>query len=272
MKKFNENNQRKNEIEQLFKDKNEMNKDILKELESKLEIFEKYSKIEKKEENMNDLGKEVEVLEKRYNEMTRDWTEYSQQIQSRKEELTNLIETTKKEYKFKYEKINKLKAEIEEINNKVALKQELANFLSEEQQKIPLDINRNIFISRISTLTSNISSERQNITGYLKELSSAENQINSLNDTFKRVDNELEDKLFQDAKTNSTNKEFYSLFIRIRDGYNIIQKNIIDSHNVKNKLKEIEIKLDDYNLKTKSFDLEQLKKQVDELKNENRKK
>ena len=272
MKKNTDYSQKKNEIEQLIKDKTNEKKDIVKEIESKLEIFEKINKIEKKEENIDDLGKEVEVLEKRYNEMTSDWNDYYQQIQSRKEELTNLIETTKKEYKFKYDKISLLKSEIEEINNKVALKQELASFLSDEHQKIPIDINRNIFINKISTLTNNISHEKQNISGYIKELSTSEGQISNINDTFKRVDNELEDKLFQEAKSQPQNKEFYSLFIRIRDGYNIIQKNIIDSQNVKNKLKEIEIKLDDYNLKTKSLDLDQLKKQVDELKIENKKK
>ena len=101
MKKNTDYSQKKNEIEQLIKDKTNEKKDIVKEIESKLEIFEKINKIEKKEENIDDLGKEVEVLEKRYNEMTSDWNEYYQQIQSRKEELTNLIETTKKEYKFK---------------------------------------------------------------------------------------------------------------------------------------------------------------------------
>ena len=58
------------------------------------------------------------------------------------------------------------------------MKQELAQILSEEYQRIPLNINRNSFVNRIAELTNNINKERQNISQYLKELKDADNKIN----------------------------------------------------------------------------------------------
>jgi hypothetical protein len=65
--------------------------------------------------------------------------------------------------------------------------------------------------------------------------------------------------------------DFYSSFIKIRDGYNVIKKNIIDTQHFKTKLKELENKVEDYQLKLKSYDINQLKEQVEVLRIENSK-
>jgi hypothetical protein len=265
-----------NKVEELnlnvlnLKDQNE---NIIREIEEKLETFEQIQKITNKtsKEDPNEITNEVITLEKKYEEMISNWEEYSDQAKSRIEEMKNSIETKKKEYNFKYEKIGQLKKEIEEISSKIALKQELANFLNEEYQKIPVDVNRNKFVTKISELTGSISKEKNNITIYLNDLKSLEDQISNLNETIRKVDNELEDKLFQDVKSGATSKDLYSLFIKIREGYNLIQKNIIDTQISKNKLKEIGNKVDDYQFKLKSYDYNQLKEQVELLKLENSK-
>jgi hypothetical protein len=251
----------------------EQNENIIREIEEKLETFEQIQKISNptSKEEQNEITNEVSNLEKKYEEMISNWEEYSGQAISRIEELKNSIETKKKEYNFKYEKIGQLKKEIEEISSKITLKQELANFLNEEYQKIPVDVNRNKFVTKISELTGSISKEKNNITIYLNDLKNLEDQISNINETIRKVDNELEDKLFQDVKSGATSKDLYSLFIKIREGYNVIQKNIIDTQISKNRLKEIGNKVDDYQFKLKSYDYNQLKEQVDLLRLENSK-
>jgi hypothetical protein len=66
-------------------------------------------------------------------------------------------------------------------------------------------------------------------------------------------------------------KDLYSSFIKIREGYNVIQKNIIDTQTVKNRVKELENKVEDFQIKLKSYDYNQLKEQVEILKSENSK-
>lgn len=173
------------------------NENIIREIEEKLETYEQLEKLDRAEINEQDLEKEVNVLETKYEEMASGWEEYSSQMKGRIEELKNNINTKKQEYNFKYEKIASLKKEIDDISTKIIVKQELANFLNDEYQKIPVDINRNKFITKISDLTQNIVQEKKNIVNYLNELKIAESNIESMNDSIKRVDDELEDRLFK---------------------------------------------------------------------------
>lgn len=190
-------NSKKEELSEAVKELSVKNESVIKNIEEKLETFDQIQKLNRYEIREQDLNQEVASLEKKFDEMITNWEEYSSQAKSRIDELKNSIEVKKKEYNFKYEKISSLKKEIEEISSKIVLKQELANFLNEEYQKIPVDINRNKFILKISELTQNIFQEKNNINIILNELKQSENKIVSMNDTIKRVDNELEDKLYQ---------------------------------------------------------------------------
>jgi chromosome segregation ATPase len=173
------------------------NEDILREIEEKLETFEQLQKLSNSEIKEEDLTTEVETLEKKYEEMNAGWEEYSSQMKSKIEDLKINIETKKKEYSYKYDKIGSLKKEIDEISTKIVVKQEMANFLNEEYQKIPIDINRNKFINMISDLTNSIAQEKKNILTYLNDLKNAEDNIITINETIKKVDDELEDRLFK---------------------------------------------------------------------------
>ncbi len=254
-----------NELEQLSNN----NQILLKEIEDQMKAYEQMKKFQSKEMVENDVINEVENLEKKYQNMVDNWNDYSNQAKSRIQELKTAINTKKKEYTYKSDQINVLKKEIEEISSKIQMKQELAQFLSEEYQKIPLNINRNSFINRIAELTNNINKERQNISQYLKDLNEADMKINKYNETIKRVDNELEDIIFQDAKNNRKLNDVYAAFIKLRDGYSNLQKNIIDNFNKKSKLRELESQVYDYKIKLKSYDMNQLQEQINFLKNIN---
>ena len=255
-----------NELEQLSNN----NQILLKEIEDQMKAYEQMKKFQSKEMVENDVINEVENLEKKYQNMVDNWNDYSNQAKSRIQELKTAINTKKKEYTYKSDQINVLKKEIEEISSKIQMKQELAQFLSEEYQKIPLNINRNSFITRIAELTNNINKERQNISQYLKDLNEADLKINKYNETIKRVDNELEDILFQDAKNNRKLNDVYAAFIKLREGYSNLQKNIIDNFNKKSKLRELESQVYDYKIKLKSYDMNQLQEQINFLKNVNK--
>ena len=152
----------------------------------------------------------------------------------------------KKEYSYKYEQIDVLKKEIEEITIKIAMKEELAKFLNEEYQKIPIRVNRNVFINRISDLTKKIENERKNISQYIDDLKIADNKIDRFNSIIKRVHNEIEETLFNDSKKNKKISEVYKAFMQLGSGYDDIQKNILETSKKKYKLKELTNTVDEY--------------------------
>ena len=260
----------KNSLAELLNQLSEQNTELLKQIEDSMTAFEQMKKLQKNEIAENDVVNEVEKLEKKYQDMIANWTDYANQAKNQIQELKTSIDVKKKEYKYKYDQINKLKKEIEEIANKIAMKQEAAQFLNEEYGKITVHINRNIFVNKISDLTKKINEERRKISQYLLDLQMTDKKIESMNANIKRVDNDLEDILFKDAKNNSKLKDVYTAFMKLRDGYNICQKNIIEVSIQKNKLNELFNQVDDYKEKIQNYDVKQLTEQIELLKQANK--
>ena len=263
---------KKNSMLEQIENLKQQNNDLLKEIQEQMTAFEQMKKLQKNEMVENEVIQEVEKLEKKYEEMINNWEEYSKEAKGRIQELKTAIDTKKKEYSYKYEQIGVLKKEIEEITIKISMKEELAKFLNEEYQKIPIRVNRNIFINKIADLTKKIENERRNISQYINDLKDADKKIDRLNTIIKRVHNELEETLFNDAKKNKKINEVYKAFIQLGGGYDEIQKNILETSNKKYKLKELTNTVDEYKAKLKSYDIEQLKEQVEFLKKTNNQK
>ena len=260
----------KNNLNETLNDLSEQNTELLKGIEDAMVALEQMKKMQNKEMAENDLNSEVEKLEKKYQEMQTNWADYANQAKNQIQELKTSIDVKKKEYQYKYEQINKLKKEIEEIANKIAMKQELANFLKEEYGKITVHINRNIFVNKISDLTQKINDERKNISQYLNDLEITNKKIESMNATIKKVDNDLEDILFKDAKSNPKLKDVYTAFMKLREGYNTCQKNIIEVSIQKYKMNELTNQVSDYKEKIQNYDVKQLTEQIELLKQANK--
>lgn len=249
-------------------DMKEKNEDLIKFINSKLDTLENLKKMEKNQVAIDDLNDEVSNLEKKYNEMVSNWNLYSNQMNIQISDIKEDLEVKKKEYSYKYDKIIELKKEIEEMDQKTNLKRELKNFLKEEFEKIPVEINRNKYINKISELTVTLNKEKEKWFKYLEEIKQIEDQLEKIVEVIKRLDNEIEDKMFQDAKSNTSLKDNYSLYIKVRENYNLIQKNMLDTQRIKDTIRETENKVDDYRIKLKNYDMNQLLDQVEFLKKE----
>ena len=156
-----DNSELKNQYKEVLNKLSEENTELLKEIEDQMTAYEQMRQLQKNEIAENDVVNEVEKLEKKYQEMVKDWSDYSNQAKNQIQELKTSIDEKKKEYKYKYDQINTLKKEIEEIANKIAMKQEIAQFLNDEYGKITVNINRNVFVNKISDLTKNIIKEKK---------------------------------------------------------------------------------------------------------------
>ena len=268
-KSYRDNAELKNQLQETLNQLSEENTELLKEIEDQMNALEQMKKLQKNEMVEKEVVEEVEKLEKKYQDMLKDWADYSSQAKNQIQELKSSIDEKKKEYKYKFDQINALKKEIEEIANKIAMKQEIAQFLKDEYSKITVNINRNTFVNKISDLTKNIMKERKAVSQYIEDLKKTDKTIETYNATIKTVDNELEDLLYKDAKSNNKLKDVYSAYMKLREGYNNCQKNIIEVANQKHKLDELTNQVDDYKDKIKNYDIKQLNEQIELLKKAN---
>ena len=264
-----DNSELKAQLQETLNKLSEENNQLIKEIEDEMIAFEQMKKLQKNEIGENDVVKEVEKLEEKYQNMVKDWGDYATQAKNQIQELKTSIDEKKKEYKYKFDQINVLKKEIEEIANKIAMKQEIAQFLNDEYSKITININRNVFVNKISDLTKKIIKERQAVSQFINDLKKTDQTIETLNGIIKKIDNDMEELLYNDAKSNNKLKDVYSAFIKLRDNYITCQKNIIEVSNQKFKLNELNNQVDDYREKVKNYDIKQLNEQIELLKQAN---
>ena len=264
-----DNSELKNQLTETLNKLSEENTELLKEIEEEMTAYEQMKKLQKNEIKENEVVEEVENLEKKYQDMVQNWNDYSNQTKNQIQEMKSRIDEKKKEYKYKYDQINVLKKEIEEIANKIAMKQEIAQFLNDEYGKISIDVNRNVFVTKISGLTQNIMKERRNVHQFIEDLKNTDKNIETLNLVIKRVDNEMEDLLYKDAKSNQKLKDVYSAFIKLREAYNTCQKNIIEVSIQKAKLADLTNQMNEYKDKIMNYDIKQITEQIELLKQAN---
>jgi len=96
-----DNSELKAQLEETLNKLTEENNELLKEIEDEMTAFEQMKKLNKNEMSENDVVNEVEKLEKKYQDMVREWNDYSSQQKNEIQQMKTSIDEKKKEYKYK---------------------------------------------------------------------------------------------------------------------------------------------------------------------------
>ena len=149
-----DNEELKNQLVESLNKLTEENNELLKEIEEEMTAFEQMKKLQKNEIAENDVVNEVEKLETKYQDMVKDWTDYSNQVKNQIQEYKSSIDEKKKEYKYKYDPNCALDNLLKNLNNEIHyikcssmneknVRDELEKYLFEEMDDI-------IFVSSLS--------------------------------------------------------------------------------------------------------------------------
>lgn len=252
--------------EEEIKIKSDEKKNLLQTLENTIQAYENMQSKENVSERDKEIDKEIKDLEQKYNELVTNWEAYSNQVSSEITKIKENMESKRKEYNFKYEKIGVLKREVEELSMKINQKSELRQFLLDEFERITSEFNRNKYILKINELTKIVDLEKTNWECYKSELIQLETVLENEVGEIKRIDLKLEEMFFKDASKSVSIKEVYSVYMKLREGYNKIQVGMIDIQLLKDNIREVSNKLEQYRAKLKNYDIKQLQEQVDLLK------
>lgn len=252
--------------EEEIKIKSDEKKNLLQTLENTIQAYENMQSKENVSERDKEIDKEIKDLEQKYNELVTNWEAYSNQVSSEITKIKDNMESKRKEYNFKYEKIGVLKREVEELSMKINQKSELRQFLLDEFERITSEFNRNKYILKINELTKIVDLEKTNWECYKSELIQLETVLENEVGEIKRIDLKLEEMFFKDASKSVSIKEVYSVYMKLREGYNKIQVGMIDIQLLKDNIREVSNKLEQYRAKLKNYDIKQLQEQVDLLK------
>ena len=86
-----DNSELKAQLEETLNKLTEENNELLKEIEDEMTAFEQMKKLNKNEMSENDVVNEVEKLEKKYQDMVREWNDYASQQKNEIQQMKTSI-------------------------------------------------------------------------------------------------------------------------------------------------------------------------------------
>lgn len=107
------------------------------------------------------------------------------------------------------DKIKDIKKEIKETIQDLEHKKELLVYLQNQWEKLPQDINRNQYLKRINEIIVNLKAQKVEIKNILGEITDIQKDTDALIEQIKKLDVEVEDYIFNEAKKDKVAKEIY---------------------------------------------------------------
>lgn len=98
-----------------------------------------------------------------------------------------------------------MKETIQELEHK----KEMLTYLEGQWEKTPRDINRNQYLKRINEIIGNLKQQKAEIKTILEEIKGIRTDTEGLVGQVKKLDVEVEEHIFNEAKKDKVAKEIY---------------------------------------------------------------
>jgi len=86
----------------------------------------------------------------------------------------------------------------------------------------------------------------------------------------KKIDNEVEDFVFNEAKKDKVAASIYKEIMRLKENFDKLITNIQEQNKLKNSIREVETKLEDFRIKYKNMEeINKLENELNQIKTEN---
>ncbi len=173
------------------------------------------------------------------------------------------------EYKYKQEKIKGLKQEFKGVVQEIEHKKKILEFMQEEWNSMPKDVNRNQYLKKINALIKDMKQQNQQIKGILDEIKEMREGTIGVVKQIQAVDVEVEEAVFKETKDKLV-KEIYDEIQSLKGMFDTIVSSSQDKNKLMTQIRDIQIKMDDFRIKYKNMsEIEKLKNELNTLNQQN---
>ena len=209
-------------------------------------------------------------MKKELEDLRSEWEEYKKPINEEIFEKKQEINEKRVEYQYKQEKIKALKREIKEAIGELEHKKQTLQFMEAEFAKMPKDLNRNQYLKRINEIIVNLKAQKQEIKAILEEIRDIQKDTENVVQGIKKLDNDVEEFIFNEAKKDKVATSIYKEIVRLKENFDKLVVNIQEQNKLKNGIREVETKLEDFRIKYKNMEeINKLEGDLNAIKNEN---
>jgi hypothetical protein len=203
--------------------------------------------------------------------MKRNWEEYKAPLVEEVRTKRERIEKLKENYTDKIEEIKQMKEELQEMASEAQMKDEMMALLSEEEANSTTKLNRNLFILRTTEVIEKLKWQKREIAKIVKDVQDLQSSISFNRDTLRRVDSATEDLVFQEAKKDAGAKAMYKMLMDLRTIYDELIHSVEEQNSVKSTLRDVEMRMDSVKARSSTHDLQRLREDLRQIREEARK-
>jgi len=186
------------------------------------------------------------------------------EFRRKREELGN----RKSDFKNKVEKIQKMRKEMKDMIKDLQAKEQRYKSLLEEFEKLPKNLNRGTFISRISEMVNKVRKHNNMINEHLVETRDVQRQINSSNQRLGRTFGVTSETIFRDAKNDDKAKSMYKQVAEMHQGFEKVMDHLEDSQRADHEKFLLDKNIE--SVKSNNYDLAKVQKDIKTVKAENK--
>ncbi|TNV82574.1 hypothetical protein FGO68_gene7026 [Halteria grandinella] len=126
--------------------------------------------------------------------------------------------------------------------------------MEQEFTKLPKDLNRNQYLKRINEIIGNLKAQKKEIHGILEEIRDIQRDTEGVVQQIKKIDNDVEEFIFNEAKKDKVAMSIYKEIIHLKENFDKLVVNIQEQNKMKNGIREVETKLEDFRIKYKNME------------------
>ena len=187
-----------------------------------------------------------------------------EEYRSKKEDLGG----RRADFKNKVEKIQKMRRDMKEMIKDLQTKEQRYKSLIEEFEKLPKNLNRGTFISRISEMVNKVRKHDGMINTHLVETREVQRKINAENQRLGRTFAVTSEKIFRDAKQDEMAKAGYKHVAETHQLFEKVMDHLEDQQRADHEKFLLEKNID--SVKAQNYDLAKVQKDIKQVKAENK--
>lgn len=173
------------------------------------------------------------------------------------------------EYRYKQDKIKNLKQEFKAVVQEIAHKKQIFEFMQEDWETMPKDVNRNQYLKRINVLIKDMKGQNNEIRGLLKEIQDVRESTIKFVNEIQEVDVKVEEAVFKESKDKQV-KQIYDEVQNLKGMFDTIIGNAQEENKLRTQIRDVQIKMDDFRIKYKNMaEIEKLKSELNTLHEQN---
>jgi len=203
-------------------------------------------------------------------DLANEWEKMKSPILQKYRELKATVKNKEDELRIKLEKIQEMRAQMKDLIADIRAKEEKYRELLEVYNKLPKDITRNYYTTRILEIVKNVKKQKVDINNVLTDTRFIQKEINSVTETLNRTFAVTEELIYQDAPKDPTAKEAYKQLVQMNELFKKLTKMVESTGSARNTILNLEAKIDGIHERTAALNFERIEKDLAEIRTENK--